>query len=223
MATLWIVGTPIGNLGDITFRALETFRTADLIACEDTRHTRELLTHFDIHKPLLSCRAQNEKQAAQKIISLLDEGKNVAFASDAGTPGISDPGNVLADIARKANHKVVPIPGPSALTALASVSGISGKTLIFEGFLSPSPGKRRRRLRELFDTGCSFVIYESPFRIVKLLTDAADIESDRNAVVGRELTKLYEEILSGTVAELRDNFSSRSDIKGEFVIIFAGY
>lgn len=223
MSNLWIVGTPIGNLGDITYRALETLREADVIACEDTRHTRELLTHFDIHKPLVSCRAQNEKQAGEKIVAMLDEGKNVAYASDAGTPGISDPGAVLAATARAAGHDVVPIPGPSALTALASVAGISGKTLIFEGFLSPSPGKRRKRLRELFDTGCAFIIYESPFRIVKLLNDAADINGDRSAVVGRELTKLHEEILGGTVAELRDNFAARAEIKGEFALIFSGY
>lgn len=223
MSILWVVGTPIGNLGDITFRALETFREADVIACEDTRHTLKLLTHFDIHKPLISCRSQNEKIAGQKIVEMLGEGKNVAYASDAGTPGISDPGAVLAKMAREAGHNVVPIPGVSALTSLASVAGISGKTLIFEGFLSPSPGKRRKRLKELFDTGCAFILYESPFRIAKLLCDAADIKGDRSAVVGRELTKLHEEILGGTVAELRDEFSSRSEIKGEFVLMISGY
>lgn len=222
MSILWIVGTPIGNLGDITFRALETFRSADVIACEDTRHTRELLTHFDIHKPLISCRAQNEASAAEKIVSLLDEGKNVAYASDAGTPGVSDPGAVLVDAARLAGHDIVPIPGASALTAIMSVAGSGGKTVMFEGFLSPSPGKRRRRLRELFDTGYAFVLYESPFRIVKLLADAADIEKERRAVIGRELTKLHEEILGGTLAELHDNFMSRKEIKGEFALFICG-
>ena len=143
VSTLYIVGTPIGNLGDITYRALETFKTVDVIACEDTRHTLQLLTHFEIRKPLVSCRARNEEVAAQKIVRLLDEGQTVAYASDAGTPGISDPGAVLVDAAREAGHKVVPIPGASAFVSLVSVAGTGGKTLIFEGFLSPKPGRRR--------------------------------------------------------------------------------
>lgn len=222
MAQFSIVGTPIGNLGDITFRALEIFRAADIIACEDTRHTRELLTHFDIHKPLISCRAQNEAEMAHKIVALLDEGKNVAYASDAGTPSVSDPGAVLVDVVRKAGHTVTPIPGVSAMTAMMSVAGSGGKTVLFEGFLSPSPGKRRKRLRELFETGFAFILYESPFRIVKLLKDAADIERDRNAVVGRELTKLHEEIVEGSLFELYENFNFRGEIKGEFVLFISG-
>ena len=139
MSTLYIVGTPIGNLGDITYRAVETLKNVDVVAAEDTRHTLQLLTHLEIRKPLISCRAQNEEFAAQKIIQLMDEGKNIAFASDAGTPGISDPGAVLAGLVRKAGHDVVPIPGPSAFATLVSVAGAGGKTLIFEGFLSPKP------------------------------------------------------------------------------------
>ena len=219
---MYIVGTPIGNLGDITFRALETFKNVDIIACEDTRHTLELLTHFGIRKPLISCRAQNEEKAAEKIIELMKNGQNVAYASDAGTPGISDPGAVLAGSVRKAGYTVVPVPGPSAFATLVSVAGAGGKTLIFEGFLSPSPGKRRRRLRELIETGTAFVLYESPFRIVKLLTDLADIASDRRMVIGRELTKLHEEILEGTAADLRDDFAARNSIKGEFAVFVSG-
>ncbi|MBQ2481191.1 MAG: rRNA small subunit methyltransferase 1, partial [Treponema sp.] len=139
MSELYIVGTPIGNLGDITFRALETFKSVDVIAAEDTRHTLELLTHFEIRKPLVSCRAQNEGFASEKIIQMLDKGQKVAYASDAGTPGISDPGAVLAEKARSAGHRVIPIPGPSAFATLASVAGSGGKTLVFEGFLSPKP------------------------------------------------------------------------------------
>ena len=154
MSELFIVGTPIGNLGDITLRAIETFKNVDVIACEDTRHTLQLLNHLEIRKPLLSCRAQNEVSASQKIIALLDEGKSVAYASDAGTPGISDPGAVLAGLARKAGHKVIPIPGPSAFASLVSVAGVGGKTVLFEGFLSPKAGKRRSRLKELFCNGC---------------------------------------------------------------------
>ncbi|MCR5288667.1 MAG: 16S rRNA (cytidine(1402)-2'-O)-methyltransferase [Treponema sp.] len=222
MSTLYIVATPIGNLGDITFRAIETFKNADAIACEDTRHTLQLLTHFEIRKPLISCRAQNEEIAAQKIIGLLDEGKTVAYASDAGTPGISDPGALLAGLVRNAGHTVVPIPGPSAFATLVSVAGAGGKTLIMEGFLSPKSGRRRSRVKELLETGDAFVLYESPFRIVKLLTDIADIDNKRRVVVGRELTKLHEEIIEGTAEEMRDDFSARTSIKGEFAVFVSG-
>lgn len=222
MSTLYIVGTPIGNLGDITFRAVEILKTVDVIAAEDTRHTLHLLTHFGIRKPLVSCRSQNEEFASQKIVNLLDEGQSVAYASDAGTPGISDPGAILAGIARKAGHTVVPVPGPSAFATLVSVAGAGGKTLIFEGFLSPKPGRRRSRLVELLSTGDAIVLYESPFRIVKLLTDIADIDSVRRVVVGRELTKLHEEIIEGTAAEVRDEFSSRQKVLGEFAVFISG-
>lgn len=216
------MGTPIGNLGDITHRALETFRNVDVIACEDTRHTLQLLNHFEIRKPLVSCRAQNERVAAQKIVGLLDEGQTVAYASDAGTPGISDPGAVLVDVARKAGHTVVPIPGACAFVSLASVAGSGGKSLLFEGFLSPKPGRRRSRLRDLMATGCAFVLYESPFRIVKLLADIADIQCERRIVVGRELTKLHEEIVEGTAAEVLEDFAGRSKILGEFAVFVSG-
>lgn len=222
MSILYVVGTPIGNLDDITFRALETFRAVDMIACEDTRHTLKLLTHFDIHKPLLSCRAQNEAAAADKIIQLLTDGKSVAYASDAGTPGISDPGAVLAGMVRKAGFKVAPVPGVSAFTALVSAAGFGGKTLVFEGFLSPKPGKRKTRLRELLESGSAAVLYESPFRIVKLLKDIADIESERMVVIGRELTKVHEEIIEGTAAELLENFDARESIKGEIAVFVTG-
>lgn len=222
MSSLYIVATPIGNLGDITYRALETFKAADVIACEDTRHTLQLLTHFEIRKPLISCRSQNEKDAAEKVIRLLDEGKQVAFASDAGTPAISDPGAVLVTLARKAGHTVIPIPGVSAFATLISVAGEGGKTIVFEGFLSPKPGRRRARLRELMDTGWAIILYESPFRIVKLLSDIADIESERNVVVGREMTKLHEEIVEGSAAQMRDEFAERSKILGEFAVFISG-
>ena len=222
MSELYIVATPIGNLGDITFRALETLKNVDVIAAEDTRHTLELLTHFEIRKPLISCRAQNEEFASEKIIKLLDEGQKVAYASDAGTPGISDPGAILAGLARKAGHTVIPIPGASAFATLASVAGAGGKTLIFEGFLSPKPGRRRSRLRELLATGDAVIVYESPFRIVKLLTDIAEIDSERRVVVGRELTKLHEEITDGTAKEVLDDYSSRQKILGEFAVFISG-
>ena len=221
VSELYIVATPIGNLGDITYRALETFKSVDVIAAEDTRHTLQLLTHFEIRKPLISCRSQNEQFASEKIIKMLDEGQTVAYASDAGTPGISDPGAILAGLARKAGHKVIPIPGASAFASLASVAGAGGKTLIFEGFLSPKPGRRRSRLRELMATGDAIIIYESPFRIVKLLTDIADIEEGRRVVVGRELTKLHEEITEGTAREVLEDYGSRAKVQGEFAIFIS--
>ena len=222
MSVLYVVGTPIGNLGDITYRAVETLKSVDFIAAEDTRHTLQLLNHFEIKKPLISCRSQNEKFAGEKIVKLLDEGNSVAYASDAGTPGISDPGAVLVDLVREAGHQVVPIPGASAFATLISVAGSGGKTLIFEGFLSPKPGKRRSRLRELMGTGDAIIIYESPFRITKLLTDIADIDNTRRVVVGRELTKLHEEVLSGSAEDVKNDFLQRQSIKGEFAIFISG-
>lgn len=222
MSELYIVATPIGNLGDITYRALETFKNVDVIAAEDTRHTLQLLTHFEIRKPLVSVRSHNEQFASEKVIKLLDEGQKVAYASDAGTPGISDPGAILAGLARKAGHKVIPIPGASAFAALASVAGAGGKTLVFEGFLSPKPGRRRIRLRELMATGDAVILYESPFRIVKLLTDIADIEKDRRVVIGRELTKLHEEITEGTAEEVLEDYGQRDKILGEFAVFISG-
>lgn len=203
-------------------RALETFKSADVIAAEDTRHTLQLLNHFEIRKPLISCRSHNEQLASEKIIKLLDEGQRVAYASDAGTPGISDPGAVLAASARKAGHAVIPIPGPSAFAALASVAGCGGKTLVFEGFLSPKPGRRKSRLRELLEAGDAVILYESPYRIVKLLSDIADIDGERRVVVGRELTKLHEEITEGSAQELLADYSSRTKVMGEFAVFISG-
>ena len=202
MGALFIVATPIGNLGDITLRALEVFKEADYIACEDTRHTRCLLTHYRISKPLLSCRAVNEAGSSEKIVKLLDQGCKVAYASDAGTPAISDPGAVLVKAARDA--------------------GSYDKTVVFEGFLSPKAGKRKKRLKELFDFGAAFVLYESPYRIVKLLTDIADIDCSREVIVGRELTKLHEEIVKGSAEEVRQDFENRPSIKGEFSVFVTG-
>jgi len=219
---LFVVATPIGNLKDISFRALETFQEADFIACEDTRHTLGLLTHYEISKPLISCRAVNEASASEKIVKLLDEGKKIAYASDAGTPAISDPGSILVRTAREAGHTIIPIPGASAFGAIMSIAGTYDKTVVFEGFLSPKAGKRKRRLQELFDFGAGFVLYESPYRIVKLLADIAEIDSNRELIVGRELTKLHEEIIKGPAAEVLQNFEKRPSIKGEFSVFVTG-
>lgn len=217
-----MVATPIGNLKDISFRALETFQEADFIACEDTRHTLGLLTHYEVSKPLISCRAVNEAAASEKIVKLLDEGKKIAYASDAGTPAISDPGSILVRTAREAGHTIIPIPGASAFGAIMSIAGTYDKTVVFEGFLSPKAGKRKRRLQELFDFGAGFVLYESPYRIVKLLADIAEIDSSRELIVGRELTKLHEEIIKGPASEVLQNFEKRLSIKGEFSVFVTG-
>ncbi len=222
VSVLYIVATPIGNLGDITHRALETFKQVDVIACEDTRHTLQLLTHFGIRKPLVSCRSQNEKTAASKIIELLEKGQDVAYASDAGTPALSDPGALLVREVRSAGYQIVPLPGASAFASLLSVSGAVDKSVTFEGFLSPKPGRRRSRVRELMESGPATVLYESPFRIVKLLADIAEIDAERRVVVGRELTKLHEEIVCGTAQEVFEDFSGRSKILGEFSVLISG-
>lgn len=213
-----MVATPIGNLEDITLRALQTLRDVDVIACEDTRHTQRLLNHFDIHKRLIACHAHNERSSGAGIVKLLSEGTRVAFVSDAGTPGISDPGARVVQAVRQAGYPIVPIPGASALAALISVSGFTGKTFTFEGFLSPKSGRRRTRLQQLLERREAFVLYESPFRIVKLLTDLADLAPVRIVLVGRELTKTFEEIVEGTTEEIALDFSSRESIKGEFVL-----
>jgi len=225
VAVLYIIGTPIGNLGDISFRAVEILKNADLVACEDTRQTLKLLNHLGIKVKMLSCRAQNEAFAAKKIIALLNEGKTIAYASDAGTPSLSDPGAQLARLAAEAGHDVVPIPGPSAFAALLSVSGCPDKSVIFEGFLSPKPGRRKNRVKELLDTGFAFVLYESPFRVIKLFEDLADLDNSRYVCVGREMTKVHEEYLRGSTGEILEILqekAKKNGIKGEFSVFVSG-
>ena len=222
---LYIIGTPIGNLGDLSCRAAEIFKKADLVACEDTRQTLKLLSHLGISVKMLSCRAQNEQSAAGKVIALLDEGKTIAYASDAGTPALSDPGAMLARKAAEAGHEVIPIPGPSAFAALLSVSGGLDKSVLFEGFLSPKPGRRRSRLRELLDTGFGFILYESPHRVLKLFDDLADLDNSRYVCVGREMTKLHEEYLRGSALEIREILRKKAEngqIRGEFSVFVSG-
>ena len=199
MGTLYMVGTPIGNLDDITLRALNTLKEVDVIACEDTRHTSNLLSHFDIKKRLIACHSYNEEESAKGIIALLDQGMNIAYCSDAGTPGVSDPGARLVERVRsESDHKIVPIPGASASVTLISAAGRIGKAFLFEGFLSPKKGRRQKRLKELVSRGDAFIIYESPFRILKTLEELKDLGGVEKITVGRELTKAHEEIISGT-------------------------
>ena len=222
VATLYIIGTPIGNLGDISFRAVEILKTADLVACEDTRRTLKLLSHLGIRVKMISCRSQNEQIAAKKIIAALDAGQKVAYASDAGTPALSDPGAVLARLAAESGHDVIPIPGPSALAALLSVSGATDKTLVFEGFLSPRQGRRKSRLRELLSMKAAIILYESPFRVLRLLDDIAEIDPMRYTCIGREMTKIHEEYIRGTVLEVRELLAARKELVGEFSVFVSG-
>ena len=222
MATLYIIGTPIGNLGDISFRAVEILKTAALVACEDTRRTLKLLSHLGIRVKMLSCRSQNEEFAAKKVIDALDQGLTVAYASDAGTPALSDPGATLARLAVVAGHEVIPVPGPSAFAALLSVAGGTDKTVIFEGFLSPKQGRRRSRLRELLALDAAVVLYESPFRILKLLENIAEIDQMRYTCIGREMTKIHEEYIRGTAGEVLAALVARRELIGEFSVYIAG-
>lgn len=214
-----MVATPIGNLEDITYRAVRILGEVDVIACEDTRHTSLLLSRYSIHKRLIACHAHNEEESAKGILGLLDSGLNVAYCSDAGTPGVSDPGARLVEYIRQdGRHRVVPIPGASAGVSLVSAAGNIGKSFTFEGFLSPKQGRRRERLSELFSRGEAFIVYESPFRVVKTLRDIAEAGEAR-LVIGRELTKAHEEIISGSAEEMLQEFSRREQIKGEFAIL----
>ena len=221
MNGLYIVATPIGNLEDITYRAVRILQETDFLLAEDTRHTRKLLSHFGIHVELLSCRAQNEARVADTCIERLKAGEVAAYVSDAGTPGLSDPGGVLVDKVREAGFPVCPVPGPSALATIVSVAGHVGKRVCFEGFLSPKGGRRRRRLEELLDDGDAFVLYESPYRTVKLLDDLSALESTRHVVLGREMTKMHEEYLTGHAHEVAAVLREREQVKGEVTVLVA--
>ena len=219
---LYIIATPIGNLKDITLRALDVLKEADVIACEDTRHTLKLLNAYSISKRLISCRAANEEKAARRIVSMLDEGLTVAYASDAGTPGLSDPGRILVRKARDEGFKVIPVPGVSAFGALVSIGAFPDKAVTFEGFLSPKPGRRRKRLKELLDRPEAVIIYESPFRIIKLITDIADLFPEREILIGREMTKIHEEFLEGPVEQVLELLKKHENVKGEFSVLVSG-
>jgi 16S rRNA (cytidine1402-2'-O)-methyltransferase len=222
MSTLYIISTPIGNLGDISFRAVEILKIIDLVACEDTRRTLKLLTHLGIRVKMLSCRSQNEEFAAEKVINALNQGLKVAYTSDAGTPALSDPGSILVKMASEAGHDVIPIPGPSAFAALLSVAGGRDKTVIFEGFLSPKPGRRKSRLRELMAMDAACILYESPFRVLKLLADIAEIDKERYMCIGREMTKIHEEYIRGNAAEILENLCKKNEQIGEFSLYISG-
>lgn len=219
--TLYIIATPIGNLEDITLRALRLLKEVDVIAAEDTRHTRKLLTHYGITTPLTSYHDHSETEKAPELIAQLQAGKNIALVSDAGTPCIADPGFRLVTAAAEAGLSVVPIPGPSMVTALMSVGGLPTDRFAFEGFLPAKRTQRRKALQLLQREERTLVFFESPHRVLEMLADLEEICGDRRIVIGRELTKMFEEVLRGKVSELRALLAVR-DIKGEVAILVAG-
>ena len=219
---LYIVATPIGNLADITLRALDVLKTADLIAAEDTRHTRKLLSHYGISAKLISCNEHNERKRADELVQRLAAGASVALLSDAGTPTVSDPGYRVLQAAIAANIRVVPIPGPSAAMTALSASGLPSDTFLFVGFLPHKSAKRQVRLKQLADVPATVILYESPHRIVQLLQEITEILGDRPVAVGREMTKRYEEFLRGRAAEVMRDLEERADIKGEVTLLVSG-
>jgi 16S rRNA (cytidine1402-2'-O)-methyltransferase len=218
MSPLYVVSTPIGNLEDITLRALRVLKEADLIACEDTRRTGKLLHHFGIEKKLVSYHSHNQTRALGPLLELLAQGRKLALVSDGGTPGISDPGALLVNLAREADVPVVPVPGPSALAALVSVAGAPVSGMSFGGFLSPKGGRRRKRLLSLLSRDGGLLLFESPHRILKLLEDLRLLAPERRILLGREMTKLHEEFLEGTADQLLTELSQRARMIGEFTL-----
>jgi len=220
--TLYVVATPIGNLEDITLRALRILGEVDLIAAEDTRRTRKLLNHFAVKTPCISYYRENEARRAEDILGRLTAAQSVALVSDAGTPGIADPGARLVNRVREAGLAVVPLPGPSALTAFLSIAGQTEPDHLFLGFLPGRAGQRRKLLQSLAVEPRPLVFYESPHRLLKSLADALAVLGNREVVLARELTKIHEEVLTGDLEELLDKLKQRPSLKGEFVVLLAG-
>jgi 16S rRNA (cytidine1402-2'-O)-methyltransferase len=218
---LFLCATPIGNLEDITLRVLRVLREVDLIAAEDTRHTRKLLSHYDIHTPVVSYREQNRRQMGRHLLNLLVAGQKIALVSDAGMPGISDPGEELVSLSISRGIPVVPLPGPSAALAALVASGLPTSSFCFEGFLPAAAGARRRKLQELKGERRTIIFYEAPHRLLESLSDMADIFGERQIAVARELTKKYEEIWRGTLPRAVEHFRLHSP-RGEFTLVVAG-
>lgn len=216
---LYVVSTPIGNLGDITYRAVEVLKSVDLIACEDTRHARILTRHYGISVPLTSYYEYNKVMKGDHLIKLLKEGKRIALISDAGTPGISDPGFTLIRDALNAGIKVISIPGPTALISALSISGFPTNKFVFEGFLPPKSGARKKKLQSLKKLEATVVLYESPHRILATLQDMQEVLGNRKIAIAREVTKKFEEVIRGDIATLRSTLKA-SKPRGEFVVIF---
>ncbi|MCH2450504.1 MAG: 16S rRNA (cytidine(1402)-2'-O)-methyltransferase [Gracilimonas sp.] len=222
MSILYIVATPIGNLQDFSPRAVEVLKSVDYIACEDTRTSGTLLQHFGIDKPKFSFHQHNEHRKVGHLTNILDANQDVALISDAGMPGISDPGFLAVRAAKQGGHNIIVIPGPDAATTALVASGLPSDRYVFEGFLPHKKG-RQKRLGELAEEERTIVIYESPNRLLKLLDELeGHFEPDRLAAVARELTKKFEEVIRGTITELKKEFEERDSIKGEIVVIISG-
>jgi 16S rRNA (cytidine1402-2'-O)-methyltransferase len=220
--TLYVVATPIGNLEDLTLRAVRVLREVALIACEDTRRTGRLLQAHQIPTPTTSFFEHNERWKGERILSQLREGRDVALVSDAGTPGISDPGFRLVRDARAEGLAVVPVPGPSAAVAALSVSGLPTDRFLFVGFLPARSHARRQALQDLAGRSETLVVYEAPTRVVAALADMAEIWGDRDAFLCREATKVHEEYVRGSLAALRESLAARPEVKGEVVLVVEG-
>lgn len=218
---LYIVATPIGNLGDITLRAIETLRGVDLIAAEDTRHTRKLLARFDIHKPLLSCHEHNARERGEELLRRISAGQSIAMVTDAGTPGISDPGSLLIEEALARGIEPVVIPGPTALISALVISGLPTHRFVFLGFPPARGGERRRFFEENAAQSMTLVVYESPKRLAKTLGEMLDAWGDRRIAVARELTKIHEEVFRGRVSDAAAHFGDT--VRGEVVLVVEGH
>ncbi|MGB9595387.1 MAG: 16S rRNA (cytidine(1402)-2'-O)-methyltransferase [Candidatus Poribacteria bacterium] len=218
---LYIVSVPIGNLEDITLRALRILKEVDLIAAEDTRHTRKLLNHYDIHKPTVSYHEYNETQMDKLLITKLTEGTNIALVSDSGTPVISDPGYTIVNACIKEGIKIVPIPGPSSLLASVVISGFPLHNFVYEGFLPPKKMRRIKKLISLSDEKRTMVFFETPHRLIKSLNDLLEIFGDREIVIANDLTKMFEEIYRGSISRAIKKYSE-SKPKGEFTLVVRG-
>jgi 16S rRNA (cytidine1402-2'-O)-methyltransferase len=216
---LYVVATPIGNLEDVTLRALRVLTDVDLIACEDTRRTRTLLARFGIATPTTSYYEHNKLRKGPYLLGLLDEGKSIALVTDAGTPGISDPGFLLVREARAAGVSIVPVPGASAVTAALSVAGAPASPFVFEGFLPIKRGRRQRRLRELAELGMTIVLYESPHRILATLDAVREVFGDAEVLVAREVTKQFEDIVLEAPSIHHQRLAGRVAARGEFTLV----
>ncbi len=214
-----MVATPIGNLEDMTLRALRVLKEVDLIAAEDTRHSRQLLNHFDIHTPLISYYREKEVERAEELVQRMLAGESIALVTDAGTPAISDPGAVLVRMARASGIPVVPVPGPCALTTALSAAGMEEGSFLFLGFPPAKKGQRQKLLATFTETPCPLVFYESPHRIAALLADILLVLGDREVFWARELTKMHEEFQVGTVAQLLARATNGQRNRGEFVLV----
>jgi 16S rRNA (cytidine1402-2'-O)-methyltransferase len=219
--TLYVVATPIGNLEDITLRALRVLKEVDLIAAEDTRHSQILLSHHGISTPLTSYHEHNEKSKARQLISRLQQGENIAVVSDSGTPAISDPGYRLVVEAARSGIRVIPIPGACALAAALSAGGLPTDRFVFEGFLSAKKQQRREQLRALSGETRTLIFYEAPHRVTETLRDLLEIFGNREIVLAREVTKIHEEFLRGRLTDMAQQIGDR-DIKGEITLLVAG-